>query len=349
MKLKKLLAILLSSFMLLSAVSCTATPPETTGTSDDLGGTDTVVDPVPGVPELETRVMVLNGTTGFGMAYLMDQSAQGQAALNYTFSVETAAPNILSALINGSVDIAALPTNAAATVYNKTEGKVQIVALNTLGVLYVLEKGETVTDFASLRGKTVYVPGQGSNPEYVFSYLCEQNGLKIGEDITVDYSYNEPADLRTAVAAGKVDIAVLPEPMVTIVTSANSEVRVALDLTEEWNKVAPEDSLVQGCIVVRREFAEENPGALGAFLTEYERSVQYAQENPQNAGEMIAAQGIFANAGVAAKALPNCNICFIAGADMSAKLDPFFEVLHAANPASVGGKLPTADIYYIAE
>jgi NitT/TauT family transport system substrate-binding protein len=347
MKLKKILALMLAVTTLLVFASCTGNKPEeSTGetTPAQTENESPVID-----SELKVNVMVLNGTTGFGMAALMDQNASGNAALNYNFSVESAAPTILSALINGSVDIAALPTNAAATVFNKTEGKVKICAINTLGVLYVVENGENITDFASLKGKTVHVPGQGSNPEYVFNYLCAENGLVVGEDITVDYSYNEPADLRTAVAAGNVEIAVLPEPMVTIACSANKDLRVALDLTEEWNAVAPKDSLVQGCVVVRSEFAEAHPNEMAAFLDEYKASVQYAIDEPESAGGVIAEQGIFANAAVASKALPNCNVCFIAGEEMSAKLDPFFAVLFEANPASVGGKLPTSDIYYVAE
>lgn len=346
MKLKKFIAVLLAAFMLV-AVSCGTAPEQTSGlTSSDND------DEVPEIildTELEVKVMVLNGTTGFGMASLMDKSDSGLATLNYDFSVESAASNVLSALISNTVDIAALPTNAAATVFNKTDGKVKICALNTLGVLYIVENGTEITDFSSLRGKTVYVPGQGSNPEYVFNYLCKENGLTVGVDLTVDYSYNEPADLRTAVAAGKVDIAVLPEPMVTIACNANENLRVALDLTSEWNKVAPEDSLVQGCVVVRSEFAEEHPNELAAFLDEYEESVKYAVNEPESVAGIIAEQGIFANAAVAAKALPKCNVCFISGADMQDKLDPFFSVLFEANPSSVGGKLPTSDIYYVAE
>lgn len=355
---KKFLALFLIALLTLVTASCGAggvpavtvpagseTTAETTESETTAPQTQTPVLPDSTLP---VRVMTLNGTTGFGMAALMSRSAAGEAALNYDFSVETSAPTILSALINGTVDLAALPTNAAATVYNKTAGGVQICALNTLGVMYLLENGNTVTDFASLVSKTVYVPGQGSNPEYIFNYLCAQNGLTVGQDIFVDYTYNEPADLRTAVAAGTVELAVLPEPMVTIACNANADVRVALDLTDEWNRVAPADSLVQGCVVVRTAFAQEHPAELAAFLEEYEKSVSFAIDDPVGASEMIAAQGIFPQAAVAARALPGCNLCFRAGGDMAALLDPFFSVLFEANPASVGGKLPDAGIYYIA-
>ena len=203
---------------------------------------------------LPVNVMVLNGTTGFGMAGLISDSEAGNAALNYTFSVETDASNITAALVNGTADIGALPTNAAATLYNKTGGKVQVLALNTLGVLYLVTDGsEEITSFEDLRGKTVYAPAQ--NPTFIFQALCEKNGLAVGEDITIDNTYAQPADLNTAVSSGEVSLAVLPEPMVTVARSANDQLTVAMDLTAEWDKVMPAGSLVQGCVVVRTEFA----------------------------------------------------------------------------------------------
>ena len=297
--------------------------------------------------EKEISVMVLNGTTGFGAAKLIDDSKNGNAALNYKFSVESDASTVNAALINGSADIAALPTNAAAVLYNKTQGGVKVAAVNTLGVLYVVENGNTVNSFADLKGKTLYVPGQGSNPEYITAYLCEENGLKVGEDITLDFTYNAPADLRTAVASGQVELAVLPEPMVTIAKSTNADLNVVLDLTEEWNKVSENESLMQGCIVVTKTFAEENPNELNKFLEEYGASVTFVNENPTEASEMIASHGIFEKAAVAAKAIPNCNICYVAGEDMKTALAEFYEVLYAADAAAVGGALPADDLYYI--
>lgn len=322
---KRIIALVLSALMLLSAAACAPS-------------VDT---------EKEISVMVLNGTTGFGMAKLMDDAANGTAALNYTFSVETDASVVTAALISGTVNIAALPTNAAATVYNKTGGKVQVVALNTLGVLYLVENGNTVNSFTDLKGKTVYVPSKGSNPEYIMNYLCDKFGLKVGEDITLDFTYNAPAELRTAVAAGKVELAVLPEPMVTIAKTANADLRVALDLTEQWDKVSEPGSLVQGCIVATKDFAESNSAELNKFLEEYEQSVTYITENTEDAGTLIAKHGIFEKAAVASKALPNCNITFVKGSEMKKAISNFYTVLYNANPASVGGNIPADDHYYI--
>ncbi len=294
----------------------------------------------------DVKVMVLNGTTGFGIAPLMDKNDRGEASNDYTFSVETDASNITAALINGSVDMAALPTNAAANLSAKKPGSVQVIAVNTLGVLYLMSgDGVAITSMEDLRGKTVYCPAQ--NPAFIFTYLCKQNGLEPGTDVTIDTSYAQPADLRTALVTGQVDIAVLPEPMVTIAKSGNDKLSVDLDLTAEWDKCTTPGSLAQGCIVVRTAFAQEHPEAVAAFLAEYESSINYVKENPSEAGAMIEAQGVFTQGTVATKAIPNCNICFLTGKDMKDMLHQFYTVLHSVAPASIGGAIPGDDLYYI--
>lgn len=300
-------------------------------------------------PKVDTKVMVLNGTTGFGMATLMEVNSKGNAQNTYTFSVESDASNITAALINGSVDIAALPTNAAAALNAKKPGAIKVLAVNTLGVLYLMSSdNETITSMEDLRGKTVYCPAQ--NPTFIFSYLCKENGLVPGTDVTIDStSYAQPADLRTALVAGKVDIAVLPEPMVTIAKNANDKLSVDLDLTVEWDKCATPGSLAQGCVVVRTEFANEHPEAITAFLSEYKASIDFVKETPDQAAQYIAAHGIFAQAPVAEKAIPNCNLCFLTGEEMAAKLTEFYTILHGIAPAAVGNAIPGNDLYYIPE
>ena len=283
---------------------------------------------------------------------MMSDTKVGNGSCNYTFSVQTDASNVTAALLNGSADIAALPTNAAANIYNKSEGGVVVLAVNTLGCLYLLtNQNETITSFADLRGKTVYVPAQ--NPTFIFTYLCKQNGLEVGKDITINSStYAQPAALKDAVAGGLVDIAVLPEPMVTIAinTAKNADngtvITNAMDLTAEWNKVSTKDSLVQGCIVVRRAFLEEYPEAVETFLNEYKASIEYLSTDIDSASQMIVDNGIFTNAAIAKKALPNCNVCFLDGAAMKSAMETYLGILHGIAPASVGGKLPADDFYY---
>ena len=309
--------------------------------------------PAPGssgeeAPEDSTpvRVMVLNGTTGFGMAKLISDAGAGEAALEYQFSVEADASNVTAALINGTADIAALPTNAAGVVYNKTEGGVQVLALNTLGVLYLVSDGTVdAASFDDLKGQTVYVPAQ--NPTFIFQYLCEQNGLTVGKDVIIDNTYAQPADLRTAVAAGEVSLAVLPEPMLTIAMSGNEALQVEMDLTEQWDAVAPAGSLVQGCVVVRTEFAREHPDLVETFLGEYGASIAYLSEEGADVAGVIEGSGVFTNGAVAAKALPGCNLCFITGEDMQSAMAEFLEIMYETAPDSIGGALPGDDFYYL--
>lgn len=347
---KKIISLILAAIMLFVLCACGAAQagepalptPSAPPASDSNITEDDKAAPEPQPDADPINIMVLNGTTGFGMAKLMNDIAEGEGALPYNISVETDASNITAALINGSVDIAALPTNAASVVYNKTQGQVQLLALNTLGVLYVVvnSEKESITSLAQLEGKTVYAPAQ--NPSFIMDYICKNAGV----NVTIDTSFAQPADLRTAVAAGEVDIAVLPEPMVTIARAANDKLTVALDLTEEWAKVN-NSQLVQGCLVVRREFAEAHPAAIAIFLDEYEASINFLSEDTASAAQMIVDAGIFAQAPVAEKAIPNCNLCFIEGPDMIAPMEGFLEAMFSVAPPSIGGAIPADDFYYL--
>jgi len=296
--------------------------------------------------ETEVRVWTLNGTTGFGMAPLMNADKNGSAALHYTFTVDSVATNVRDALINGTADIGALPTNVASALYNATNGEVLLLALNTRGVLYLLANTDRVaapTSLTDLAGKTVYVPAQ--NPTFITKALLDKAQVA---NVTIDSTtYAEPANLQAAVAQGLVDYAVLPEPMVTIAkntaTQANRNITVAIDLTAEWNRSFTEGSLVQGCVVVRKAFAEEHPTLVAKFLEEYEASINYVNSNPKEAAQMIVDAGIFTQAAVAEKAIPKCNLCFVAGTDMQGAMSVF---LTAMPLASIGGKVPDKGFYY---
>lgn len=329
---KRVISILLVLILCMSLTAC--------GAKNDTAAQDGQLDVD---SELPVNVMVLNGTTGFGMAKLIADSEEGKTALNYNFSVETDASNVTAALISGDCDIAALPTNAAATVYNKTEGGVQLLALNTLGVLYLVVNSETVTvdSLSDLDGVTVYAPAQ--NPTFLFKALCAAAGV----DATVDNTYAQPADLRTAIAAGEIDIAVLPEPMVTIACSANENLSVALDLTAEWDSVYPAGSLVQGCVVARTEFIADHPAEISVFWEEYGSSIAYLDTDVEAAAQLIEQTGVFAQAAVAQKAIPNCNLCFITGEEMKSAMGDFLAILFDFAPESIGGALPGDDFYYL--
>ena len=284
------------------------------------------------------RVSTLNGTTGFGMAKLMSDNKDS----NYEFSVETDPTKIIAGLISGDIDIAALPTNAASNVFNKTGGKVQIMAINTLGVLYVLDKTGSVQSIDDLNNKTIYVPAQ--NPTFILKYILDAKNISANIDST---TYSTPDALRTAVVAGLVDVAVLPEPMVTIVTNSNANYRVAIDLSSEWNSIPNAQPLVQGCVVVRKEFAEQYKGSVSLFLKDYKASIEYVNANPAEGAKMIVENGIFANENVAKKALPKCNIAYMDGDDMKNAMNGFLNAMMAVAPASIGGAIPDDSFYYI--
>ncbi|MBQ7445206.1 MAG: ABC transporter substrate-binding protein [Clostridia bacterium] len=294
----------------------------------------------------QVRVLTLKGPTGLGMVQLMEKNANGTTANDYSFTVCGSPDEIKTEILAGRYDIAAVPVNLASVLYNKTEGALKIAAVNTLGVLYVLENGETINSVADLKGKTIGATGQGSTPEYVLNYILRANGLEPGVDVTVEY-YAEHEELAKRLIGGLCDIGMLPQPNVTAVTTKKPEIRIALDLTEEWGKVDTTGSaLTQGCVVVSKEFAENNEKALDDFLAEYRVSAEFANSDPATAGQYSAKFEVVPDAAVATAAIPKCNICCITGEEMKTKVSGMLSVLFSADPKSVGGKLPDEGIYY---
>ncbi len=298
----------------------------------------------------DVNIAALAGPTGMGMAFMLNSD---DTINNYNYTIAASPDEVTSKLLTGTYDIAALPTNVAATLYNGSQGKIKLLALNTLGVLYILEKGDSIKNIKDLKGKTVYVSGQGSTPEYVLRYLLEENGLNPNKDVKLDFTYTAHADLVAYAASGKADVVVLPEPTVTALLAQNSDMRVAIDLNEAWADVVAdddddEDSIISmGCVAVRTEFAQKNPEAVKNFLKDYEASVNKVNSDYAAASEKIAELGIVAKSAVALKALPRCNIVFVSGRKMESQIEDFYELLFEANPKSIGGKLPDDEFYYI--
>lgn len=295
----------------------------------------------------EVKIGALKGPTALGMVGLMEKNEQGEAANQYQFTLAGAPDEIVGKVVSGELDIAAVPTNLAATLYNKTEGGVKLAALNTMGVLYILEKGDTIQSVQDLEGKTIYATGQGATPEYALNLVLSKNGLTPGENVTVEYK-QEHAEIVPLLASGEAQIALLPQPFVTSVLMKDDTVRVALDLTEEWDKATNSESgLTMGCVIVQRTFAEENPEALNRFLEEYKGSVDETNGSGTmaHAAELSEKYDIMPKA-VAEKAIPECNIVFAEGDEMKKIASGFLQVLFEAEPKSVGGKLPGDDFYY---
>ncbi|MBO5416408.1 MAG: ABC transporter substrate-binding protein [Clostridia bacterium] len=294
--------------------------------------------------ELEMKIYLLNGTTALGASKLICDAKNDALDMNYKIETFASADAITGAIVSGECAIAALPTNAAANLYKKSEGKIQLLAINTLGVLYLLSNGVEVTDFNSLKGKTIYLPGAGSNPEFITAALINANGLE-GEVKLDTTTYNSPDALSAAVTAGLVSLAVLPEPKVTVVTSGNADVKVAMDFTDEWEKLYGENTMAQGCLVVNSEFAKEHPVEVSKFLDDYKASVEFISEATDDSINAIVDAGILPKAPIAKKALPNCNICFIEGKDMKDAISVFYEKLHQSNNKSIAA-IPDDGFYY---
>ncbi len=345
MKTKKLSVLALAAMLIVSvAAGCGSKEAQSSTLVSSSASSAVSSDSAPAT-KTTIRVATLKGPTGLGMLKLMSDSDAKTAKNDTVFTLVSSPDEIVSKISSGEVDVAAVPTNLAATLYNKTNGKVQLAAVNTLGMLSVLTNGEQIQSVKDLRGKTVYASGQGSTAEYALNYILQQNGLAVGKDVEVKY-VSEHAELATLMIAGKAKIAVLPEPFVTQVTVKNPNVKVALDLNKEWNAVAGDKSvLTMGGLIVRKDYAEKNKAAFDAFLDEYKASAAFTTENVADAAALSEKYGIMP-AAVAKKAIPNCNIVYIDGTEMKAKIPAFLNVLYQANPKSVGGKLPGDEFYY---
>lgn len=355
-----ILSVILASSVLLAS-ACTAAPAATATTAPDSPETtaratsavtsaDTTAAPAETTAageKTQIRIAALKGPTGIGLVNLMAAQDEGTAANDYTFSLSGSPDDIVARLSSGQADIAALPTNLAAVLYQKTNQSIQMLAVNTLGVLYILENGDDIRTMADLSGDEILATGQGSVPEYVLNDLLAASDLE--EPATVTYKA-EHAELATLAASGKADIVMLPEPFVTTVLSKNPDMRIALDLTGQWQEVhggSSASELAMGCLVVTKAFAQAHPDALISFMTEYEVSAEQVNADPAAAGQLVAQYQIMADAALAEKAIPNCHIVMIQGAEMQSIMDPFLAILMEANPKSIGGKLPDAGFYWI--
>lgn len=295
---------------------------------------------------VDVKIGSLKGPTSMGLVYLMDQAEKNEAANNYEFKMVATADELLPSMISGDLDIVLVPANVASVLYNKTEGAVSVIDINTLGVLYIVSGDDTIQSMGDLKGRTVYLTGKGTTPDYVLQYLLKENGLT--EDVTLEYK-SEATEVAAVLTETPEVVGVLPQPYVTAACAQNENLAVVLDLTKEWASVQGEggSSLVTGVTVVRNAFLEENKAAVDKFLEEHAASADFANEHVEEAAELVAAAGIIEKAPVAAKAMPKCNITYIDGTDMKTALSGYLEVLFEQDASSVGGSLPNDDFYYI--
>lgn len=350
MKFKKVLSAVLALAMAASLAACggaaavsstepasepaaTEAPAETTETAAESAG---------------IRIAGLKGPTTMGLVNLIAHAEAGQTTQDYAFTMYGAADELVPLLVKGELDAAAIPANLAATLYQKTGGALEVACINTLGVLYVVELGNNIQSVEDLKGATIVTTGKGTTPEYVLRYVLSQNGIDPDKDVTIEYlseATEVAARLTTPTTDSSTIVAMLPQPFVTsVVAQSKGGVRVALDMNEEWQKVAG-SRLVTGVTVVRKEFAEANPDVMAQLMTDYAASVESVTADLSGTAALCEQYGVVAKAALAEKALPSCNIVFETGDEMKTDLTAYLQVLYDADPASVGGALPGEDFY----
>lgn len=331
---KKLLAVMLSVVMAFSFAACTGKTVDNNGSEGQTEETTTI------------RIGAMAGPTAMGMVKLRKDSEDGNTKNTYAFEdFATDASAFVTPLASGEIDIAAVPSNLAANIYNKTEGKVQVVAVNTLGVLNLVERGNSVNNISDLKGKTLYTTGMGAVPEYTIRYILSANGLDADKDVDIVWC-SDTTEALSKLKAQDGAIAVLPQPFVTAASAQISDLRVVMDLNDAWDKVNSTSKIVTGVIVVRKEFADKYPEQLKQFIEEYKASVEYTSTNVDETAQLIADYGVVASATIAKKALPKCHIVCYTNNDMKDALKGFLKVLYDQNPKSVGGSMPEDDFYY---
>lgn len=331
---KFIISLLLALTMALSLTAC--------GTQADTEPQQPDDTPAPA----EVNLYVLSGPTGIGAMNLWAAADAGETQNTYHITMPGANDEVVAAISNGDADIAAVATNLAATLYNKTSGGVTVLAVNTLGVLSLLGSGQEIASIADLAGKTIYAPGQGANPEYILRYVLNGNGLDPDKDVTIRF-VGEGSELLTVWQTDPEAIIMAPQPVATSILMQNENARTLFNMTDEWDRVSGGDStLMMGCVIVRNEFLQENPGAVALFLQEYAASIEKAQSDVEGTAALCEQYGLIPKAALAQKAIPSCGLTFVTGAEMKSALSGYLQVMFDANPKSVGGAMPGDDFYY---
>ena len=331
---KSIISLLLALAMALSLTAC--------GTQANTEPEQPDDTPAPA----EVNLYVLSGPTGIGAMNLWAAADAGETQNTYHITMPGANDEVVAAISNGDADIAAVATNLAATLYNKTNGGVTVLAVNTLGVLSLLGSGQEIASIADLAGKTIYAPGQGANPEYILRYVLSGNGLDPDKDVTIRF-VGEGSELLTVWQTDPEAVIMAPQPVATSILMQNENTRTLFNMTDEWDKVSGGDStLMMGCVIVRNAFLQENPGAVELFLQEYAASIEKAQSDVEGTAALCEQYGLIPKAALAQKAIPSCGLTFVTGAEMKSALSGYLQVMFDADPKSVGGAMPGDDFYY---
>lgn len=314
---KRISAAFLALLMLFSLASCA-----------DNGGETKPEETTSYVRENKTKLAVFNGVTSLGVAKLVKD--RGYA---YESSLYTDLSEVENLIKNGGADMAAVPVESAARLFNETKGAVKIIAVNNLGVLHLVTGDESIKTLADLKDKTVYATGKGTAYEHIMNFIFEKNAISP----KVEYVATE-AELVTLAIEGKADICIIPEPYATKVVFENTKMKRVIDLSDEWNKFS-EAPLVQGVIVARTEYIEQNPEYIEQFLFQNEISVNFLNENIDAGADMLYNGQYFSTFDLARECVPACNLYFMKGEEMKAAVKVVYDVL----PAELTGGTVSAD------
>ncbi len=324
---KKIICTLLALSLLVFSVGCAKFPTKTQNEKE----------------KTTVKVAGLKGPTTMGIVKLLDDNEKGLTKNKYEYTMAVSADEITPLLLTGKIDIAAIPVNLASILYNKSGGKIQMLAVNTLGVIYIVENSDTVNSVNDLKGKTILATGKGTIPEFSLNHILAQNGIT-RNDVTVEWK-SEPTEIVAAMKTNQNVIAMLPQPFVTVAGTQVDNFKIALDLTKEWGKADKDGAFVTSVIVLRQDFAKNKKQAVADFLSDYNSSVKYVNENLEDASKLIEKYDIVSE-NIANKAIPYCNLVCISNEKAEKYVQNFLSVLYNENPQSIGGKLPSNDFYY---
>ncbi|MCR4655640.1 MAG: ABC transporter substrate-binding protein [Lachnospiraceae bacterium] len=288
--------------------------------------------------EAKVRIGSLKGPTSIGLVKLMNDNTD-----EYSFTIETQADVISAGIVSGDLDIVLIPANVASVLYQKTGGKISVIDINTLGVLYMLSGDDSIKGLKDLEGKTVYTTGAGTTPEFVLKYLLKENGLE--GKVSIEFK-SEAQEVTALLSSEPESVGMLPQPFATAALAQNDKLKIVADMTEEWDSLNNGSSLVTGVTVARNDFISENPEAVNKFLADHSESAQFTDTDTKTAAEYTAAAGIIEKAPIAEKAIPYCHIVCITGEEMKDMLSGYLNVLYEADNASIGGSLPSDDFYF---
>ena len=343
---KKLSALLLALLLTVSLIACggevvTEAPTDAPESTESTTLAEEVKD------DVTVRVAGMTGPTSIGMVKVISDSKKGESKGNYEFTIAGSADEITPNIVKGNLDIAAVPANLASNLYHKTDKGVKLIAINNLGVLYVLDKNTGIKSIADLKGKTIYATGKGSTPEYTLKYILSENGINPDTDVTIEFK-SEPAEIVSILKEAENGVAMLPMPYVIVAKTQVEGLETALDLGAEWKKLDPDSETVTGVIIARTEFINEHPEAVNTFIEEYVTSCKYVNENVEAAAALVEEAGIF-KAAIAKQAIPFCNVTGTTGDEMKPIVEGYLNVLLGQNPNAIGGSLPGDDFYYTAK